>query len=157
MPSIWGGKRLTVQAQQVRPGYQVRLRSAAGSGLIRRAFLPGERLWSLRAIEHPRWAHVALSQGASFYREKLALFLVPTCEFSVVCFSQGFSRALSQHSKSLFAPKATLAVVTASQSDLCQQKLATILCDRFSILWSPQFWNQTFHPKVRFCFLWPTH
>ena len=52
----------------------------------------------------------------AFRREKLALFLLQRCEFPVVCSSWAFSRALSQHNKSLFARKATVAVDTASRS-----------------------------------------
>ena len=110
---------------------QVRL--AAVSASMRRAFLPRERSCSLRAIEHCRCVLVGLGHGATFRREKLALFLLPRCEFPVVCYSEAVSRALSRHNKSLFTQTTTLALVavdTATGSHLCQRNLAAILRDR---------------------------
>ena len=49
---------------------------------------------------------MALRHGAKFHGEaRLALFLPPRCGFPVVCYSQEFSKALSQNKKSLFARK----------------------------------------------------
>ena len=73
---------------------------------------------------------MALSHGATFRKGKLPLFLLPHCEFPVVCCCQAFSRAQSQHNKSFFARTAAAAVDTASRSHLCQRKLTAILGDR---------------------------
>ena len=52
------------------------------------------------AIDHSRYVLVALRHGAKFRGEaRLVLFLLPRCGFPVVCYSQQFSRALSQNKK----------------------------------------------------------
>ena len=123
-PSIWSSKRLTSQAPQVTPGFQASstLRSwlctstdaqSAGPVLVSslRKVVIGCGPWS--QIDHSRYVLVALRHGAKFRGEaRLVLFLLPRCGFPDVCYSQQFSRALSQNKKSLFARTATLAVDT---------------------------------------------
>ena len=137
------------------PSSQVR--SAAGSAPMRRASLPRERSWSLRAIEHCRCVLVALGHGSTFRRKKLALFLLPRCEFPVVCYSQALSRALSRHNKSLFTRKLPLHLLQSIlPADLISASESWPRSGAIDLdFWSPKFWYQNFHPKVRFSFLWP--
>ena len=52
------------------------------------------------AIDHSRYVLVALRHEAKFRREaRLVLFLLPRRGFPVVCYSQQFSRPLSQNKK----------------------------------------------------------
>ena len=118
------------------PSSQVRF--AAGSVSMRGASLPREKSWSLRAIEHCRCVLVALGHGATFRREKLALFLLPRWEFPIICYSSAFSSALSRHNKSLFTRKLPLhllqSILPADLISASESWLRSI-----SIFWSPKF------------------
>ena len=57
-------------------------------------------LRAMIAIDHSRYVLVALRHGAKIRGEaRLVLVLLPRCGFPVVCYSQQFSRALSQNKK----------------------------------------------------------
>ena len=91
--------------------FKLAVRFAAGSALVLMRRAPAQYysvfpakgrdlLRAMIAIDHSRYVLVALRHGAKFRGEaRLVLFLLPRCGFPVVCYSQQFSRALSQNKK----------------------------------------------------------